>query len=147
MSNPRRPQIHMIDAEADILSDLALGNQSRHPVTSALLLDEIVRAKVYPASKIPSDVVTMGATVEFLDAARGAPRTVQLVYPNEANTAADRISILTPLGAGLIGMRTGQSILWPDRRECERDLVILKVTQLLHGKPNPEPAPVAANVG
>lgn len=125
----KRPQIHMIDVEADALADLAMSNESRHPLTTELLLDEIMRAKIYPAHKIPSDVVTMGSIVVFVDEARGTTRTVQLVYPGEADTGADRISILTPLGAGLIGMRTGQSIVWPDRRGSERALTIVKVTQ------------------
>lgn len=125
----KRPPIHMIQEEADVLADLAMGNQSRHPVTTTLLLEEIVRATVHRADRIGSDIVTMGSTVEFIDEARGATRTVQLVYPRDADTSADRISILTPLGAGLIGMRTGQAILWPDRRGSERILVIVSVSQ------------------
>lgn len=125
----KRPPIHMIQEEADLLADLAMSNQSRHPVTTALLLEEIVRATVHRADKIAPDVVTMGSTVEFVDEARGATRTVQLVYPGEADTAKDRISILTPLGAGLIGMRTGQTISWPDRSGAERSLVVVGVKQ------------------
>lgn len=127
-NSSRRPQIHMIDVEADALADLAMSNRTRHALTTELLLNEIVRAKIYPAQKIPPDAVTMGSTVEFLDEARGTARTIELVYPGEADIAADRISILTPLGAGLIGMRTGQSILWPDRRGSERSLKIVKVS-------------------
>jgi regulator of nucleoside diphosphate kinase len=47
--------------------------------------------------------------------ASGADRTVELVYPRDADISAGRVSILTPVGAGVIGLRTGQSILWPDR--------------------------------
>lgn len=137
MSNSRRrPQIHMIADEADALADLAMSQQNHHPVTTGLLLEEILRAKIYPAHRIPADVVAMHSTVEFVDEARGTSRTVQLVYPREADTAADRISILTPLGAGLIGMRTGYSILWPDRKGAERSLLIVKVTQVPRCEPN-----------
>lgn len=125
-----RPQIHMIDQEADKLSDLALGIEQRFPQVSELLIRETSRAKLHSASKIPADVVTMGASVEFLDEGTGASRTVQLVYPPEADISAGRISILTPVGAGLIGLREGQSILWPDREGQERRLTIIKVSQL-----------------
>jgi regulator of nucleoside diphosphate kinase len=54
---------------------------------------------------------------------------VQLVYPAEADIEAGRISILTPIGAGLIGLREGQSILWPDREGRERRLTVVRVTQ------------------
>lgn len=124
-----RPQIHMIEEEADKLSDLALGNEHRSPQVSMLLLRETARAKLHPAASIPSDVVTMDALVEFMDEGSGAQRTVKLVYPSEADISAGRISILTPVGAGLIGLREGQSILWPDREGNERRLVIVKVRQ------------------
>jgi regulator of nucleoside diphosphate kinase len=132
----------MVDTEADALAEIAMSNQARHPVTAALLLAEIDRATLHRADTIPADVVTMGAIVEFVDEARGTSRTVQLVYPREADTAQGRISILTPLGAGLIGMRTGQSILWPDRKGSERSLNIVKVLQA-----QPQDAKLAEPVG
>jgi regulator of nucleoside diphosphate kinase len=51
-----------------------------------------------------------------------------LVYPAEADIEAGRISILTPVGAGLIGLAEGASILWPDRDGHERRLRIIAVT-------------------
>ncbi|HEX7872240.1 MAG TPA: nucleoside diphosphate kinase regulator [Sphingobium sp.] len=123
----RRPRIHMIDSEADALTDLAISVEDRLPQVSELLLTEIGRATVQPAAKITDDVVTMHATVDFTDEATGASRTVQLVYPGDADIEAGRISILTPVGAGLIGLRTGQSILWPDRNGRARALTIERV--------------------
>ncbi len=126
---PKRPPIHMIATQADILADLAIGVQDRLPQVSELLLEEIARAKVHSAGRISKDVVTMNAQVEFVDETSNATRIVQLVYPRHADIAANRISILTPIGAGLIGLREGQSILWPDRVGHERKLTIVKVRQ------------------
>lgn len=124
-----RPQIHMIEQEADMLSDLAISIKDKLPQVSELLIRETSRAKLYTAADIAPDVVIMGSLVEFLDEKMGTRRTVQLVYPPDADISAGRISILTPVGAGLIGMREGQSILWPDREGHERRLVITKVRQ------------------
>lgn len=124
-----RPQIHMIEEEAEHLSDLALSVEERFPQVSELLIRETSRAKLHNAGTIPRDVVTMGSFVEFIDASTGAQRRVQLVYPPAADISAGRISILTPIGAGLIGLREGQSILWPDRDGHERELTIIKVEQ------------------
>lgn len=124
-----RPQIHMIDEEADKLSDLALGVEERLPQVSELLIRETSRAVLHDRAGIPPDVVTMGSIVEFEDGNTGSRRTVQLVYPPEADISAGRISILTPVGAGLIGVREGQSILWPDREGHERPLIIVSVRQ------------------
>jgi len=120
----RLPPIHMIDIEAERLSNLALSVESRMPAVSALLIRETGRARLHSAVKIPADVVTMGSEVEFLDDSWDSSRTVTLVYPGDADISGGRISILTPVGAALIGLRSGHSILWPDR-----SLTVLNVRQ------------------
>lgn len=119
----------MIDTEADSLSTLAMAAEDRLPHVSELLLNEIGRARLHTADRLPDNVVTMHATVRFIDEATGKESTYQLVYPAEADISAGRISILTPVGAGLIGLREGQSILWPDRDGHERELKIVEVFQ------------------
>lgn len=125
----RRPPIHMIDTEADALTDLAIAKEDDLPQVSEMLLNEIARATIHKAERIPSDVVTMRSTVEFVDENSGAARTLQLVYPRDADISAGRISILTPVGAGLIGLREGQTIRWPDRDGQDHNLSIVRVTQ------------------
>lgn len=122
-----RPPVHMIDTEADAIADLAIRAQERQPALSELLLGEIDRAKIYSADKIPDDIVTMRSRVEFIDESSGAARTIELVWPADADIALGRISILTPIGAGLIGLRKGGAILWPDRDGRERTLKIVSV--------------------
>jgi regulator of nucleoside diphosphate kinase len=94
-----------------------------------MLIEEIGRATLLARKAIRPDVVTMNATVEFVDEAAGTGRTVQIVFPRDADIAAGRISILTPVGAGLIGLRKGQSIVWPDREGHQRRLTIVDVQQ------------------
>lgn len=120
-----RPPLDMIDHEADTLTTLA----ERSPALGTMLLAEIERARLHGSTDIPHDVVTMNATVNFVDEASGDARTVQLVYPADADFAAGRISIMTPVGIGLIGLRAGQSIVWPDRDGRERRLTVTRVAQ------------------
>src|SRR3546814_20240439 len=75
----KRPPIHMIDSEADTLTDLALARQDQSPALAALLLQEIDRAKIYTAPKIPADIVTMPSRVQFLDEGNGRHRPVDTV--------------------------------------------------------------------
>lgn len=124
-----RPPITLVESEADALADLAFGIRIRHPNVSRMLLEEIDRAETLPAEEVPGDVVTMGSTVEFVVQKTGERRTVKLVYPKDADIAEGRLSILTPVGAGLIGLRVGQSISWPDRSGEERLLTIESVTR------------------
>lgn len=124
-----RPPIHMIDTEADALALLAERPGLPAPDVADMLLAEIERATVHGAHDLPHDVVSMNAMVDFVDAASGATRTVQLVYPQDADIDAGRVSILTPVGAALIGLRAGQSIAWPDRDGHVRALTVTRVAQ------------------
>ena len=119
----------MIDSEADRLTNLAISVEDRFPQVSELLLGEISRAVVQPVDRVGDDVVTMMSTVDFVDEENGAARSVQLVYPGEADIATGKISILTLMGAGLIGLRSGQSIDWPDRSGKVHKLRIEAVRQ------------------
>lgn len=124
-----RPAIVLSQTDADRLSALAIQMEASSPQASNLLLDEIERAEVLPDDQTPANVVGMNSTVEFLDGSHGSRRTVQLVYPGEADIASGKISVLTPVGAGLIGLSQGQSIVWPDRDGHQRVLKILRVSR------------------
>lgn len=119
----------MIDSEADALTELTLQKQRDNVRLYELLLGEIDRAGICSRADMPADVVTMGAEVAFIDEKTGSERTVHLVYPGDADISAGRISILTPIGAGLIGLSVGQSIRWPDRAGVDHQLTITAVRQ------------------
>lgn len=125
----RRPALVMIDHEADALFDLAIRWQRAHPLSATLLLDELDRATTVAPAELPADVVSMRSHVVFVDKATGERHSVQLVYPSEADMAQQRVSILTPIGAALIGMRVGSAIDWPNRHGERRQLEIVEVVQ------------------
>ncbi len=133
MTAPRkaetRPPIRIRESDADRISNLAIDVEERLPQVAELLQTEINRAKVVQDSRLPADVVAMGSTVRFVDDATGVERTLQLVYPQDADIEAGRISILSLVGAGLIGLRPEQSISWPDRSGQRRTLRIIEVSQ------------------
>ena len=124
-----RPPIHLLDRESDLLGDLALQLEHRFPVVSAMLLTEIERAELHAPDTLPADAVTIGSEVEFADERSGNVRRVRIVMPVEADIAAGKVSVLTPIGAGLIGLRTGQTIDWPDLEGREHRIRILSVNQ------------------
>lgn len=78
-----------------------------------LLEAEITNAQVVMDKKLPIDVVAMGSTVRFKRKDNGEETVITLVYPHEANVEQKKISILTPVGSALIGLRTGGEIDWP----------------------------------
>lgn len=126
-----RPPILLCESDADRIADLAVGVQARLPQVSAMLLKEIDRARVVKDGALPANVVGMGSRVRFRDETTGTERTVRLVYPHEADIAASKVSILTPIGAGLIGLREGQSIRWEDRDGHPKVLQVIAVGEEL----------------
>ena len=54
----------------------------------------------------------MNSRVVFEDETSGERREVTLVYPGRADIGAGMISVLTPVGTALLGLRVGQSIDW-----------------------------------
>ena len=70
----------------------------------------------------------MGSIVEFRSDT-GQQRRVALVFPGDADFAQGRISILTPIGAALIGVSPGQSIAWTARDGRRHRLTVLTVEQ------------------
>lgn len=127
VSSDSRPTIYVTADECDALSALALSAEHRHPRSAAMLLAELDRAELCDAADLPPQTVRMNSSVEFVDEESGVRRTVQLVYPHDADIEAGRISILTPIGAGLIGMSAGNAISWPDREGHVRSLKIVSV--------------------
>jgi regulator of nucleoside diphosphate kinase len=71
---------------------------------------ELERARVVASHDVAPNVVTMNSTVVFEDD-RGIRREVDLVYPQDAGPG--RLSVLSPMGAALLGLAVGDEIEWP----------------------------------
>ena len=117
----------MVDAEADLLADLAIALEPRSPALAKLILDEIDRAEILSTESVPTDTIRIGSVVEFVNEMTGRTHCVRLVLPFEADISQGSISVLTYAGAGLIGLSSGQSIVWPDRSGSVRTLRVQAV--------------------
>ena len=76
------------------------------------LMSEINRAKVVKPKRIPPDVVTMNSIVKITNLDKNISYTIQLVYPENADTKAKRISIFAPIATALLGYRKGDIVDW-----------------------------------
>ena len=73
---------------------------------------ELERARALPLSEIPDDVIVMNSELEYEDVATNQRRRLRLVYPQDADSNAGRVSVMAPLGCALLGLRIGQEIDW-----------------------------------
>jgi regulator of nucleoside diphosphate kinase len=123
-----RPPLLMSAEDHARLVALAGVAARRNPLVARLLMEEADRAELVPAgTRVPAGVVAVGSVVEFRDAGTGDTRTVQVVLPGEADIAEGRISVLSLVGAGLMGLSEGRSIDWPTQDGRVRRLTVLRV--------------------
>lgn len=122
------PNIVVSAADYERLTDLATASLERLPEVAEELLNEMERAKVVKDGSVPDDVVRMGSTVTFRSH-DGRERTETLVYPVDEDSNAHKISVMTPVGAALIGLAVGQSISWTARDGRKHELTVVKVKQ------------------
>jgi regulator of nucleoside diphosphate kinase len=121
-----KPAIFIAAPDYERLTTIAESAAKREPEMAAFLLRELERASTdAPAGN--TRVVEMGSHVSFRDEDSGRVMDAQLVYPDRADPVARRISILTPVGAALIGLSEGQAIQWQDRGGKDKTLTVLKV--------------------
>jgi regulator of nucleoside diphosphate kinase len=122
------PRILISKAEEKRLTAIATAASQHVPEASMALLSELERADVLPETAMPADVVRIGSIIEF-EVDDGRRLKVQLVLPENADINAGRISILTPVGAALIGLSPSQAMEWSGNDGKERVLTVLAVSR------------------
>jgi regulator of nucleoside diphosphate kinase len=126
-SRTKRPPIYIEEAHYDRLYALATAFLDRMPEAAGTLLEEIERARIVKACGDRA-IVTMGTEVTYRDERSGRIEIVRLVYPDEADIAERKVSVLTPVGAALIGVPEGGTIAWQGR-DGERRLTVLALAR------------------
>ncbi|RUT29234.1 nucleoside diphosphate kinase regulator [Arsenicitalea aurantiaca] len=120
-----RPQIVVAQSEHRQLLAMAAAGTSTAADT---LLDEMERARVVADASLNPNVVRMGSRVQYRTDEDDL-KNVTLVYPIDADISESKVSVLTPVGAALIGLRPGQSITWQARDGRKNVLTVLSVIQ------------------
>jgi regulator of nucleoside diphosphate kinase len=127
------PRITVSETEEHLLTLLAMSAESTpgSEDVARTLLSEMERADTVSDSAMPENVARMNSRIEFeLDG--GSKRQVELVFPIDANIDEGRISVLTPIGAALIGLSPGQLMLFRGRDGRPHKLRIISVNRLQH---------------
>jgi regulator of nucleoside diphosphate kinase len=128
-AKPQKPSITLTASDHERLSGLVRVAMNNMPDVASGLADEIDRAHVMAKGQHPIGVVSMGSEVKFRDDTSGKIQKVFLVYPGQADISQDKISVLTPIGTALIGLRVGSSITWETRTGEFKRLTVLEVRE------------------
>ena len=87
----------LLDTQADAGEELA----------DALDLSELVDPR-----EIAADIVTMNSRVLLAEVGTAPPQELTLCYPEQAQASAGRVSVLSPVGASLLGAQVGRTVQW-----------------------------------
>jgi len=129
-ANSTPPSITLSQRDAARLEAMLEAPGLRNTPAAVSLLDELTRAEVVADHQVPADVVRMESVVECEDENGGERHVLTLVYPQDADVSAGKVSVLAPVGSALLGLSVGQSIDWaaPGGRQLR-----LKVTAVRSG--------------
>lgn len=79
---------------------------------SESLADALSQADQVEPQDMPTDVVTMRSRLRVQDPATGEARELTLCYPQDTDPNAGHVSVLSPIGASLLGARVGSTVQW-----------------------------------
>lgn len=108
-----KPRITIADNDFDRLDALASAHGVADDAVADFLAAELDRAVVRPADEIGPNIVRMNSRVAFRIGGRPTVDVRTLVYPDEyarRRSRDDCLSVMTPLGAALIGLRVGSGM-------------------------------------
>ena len=95
----------------DLLMEVEASDPRKHGDLKALT-EELHRAVIVDPKDVFNDVITMNSRAEMHDLESGESVAFTLVFPSEANIDEEKISVLAPIGAGMLGYRVGDEFEW-----------------------------------
>jgi regulator of nucleoside diphosphate kinase len=75
------------------------------------LLEELKTAQIVDNEELPKDIIRLNSKVS-IESENGWSKTIQIVIPSDRDLKNDKISVLTPMGAALIGCAQSDAIIW-----------------------------------
>lgn len=114
--------VHRLDGLLSSRVGMAYRAESRR------LRGELRRARVIPSDDTPPDLVTMSSRLVYANLVTRESHEITLVYPWRA-TERGTLSVFSPVGTALLGLRVGESIVWT---LDDGSMKVLRVLTLLY---------------
>jgi regulator of nucleoside diphosphate kinase len=108
--------MNILTTEERTLSELDHGRIARligqrthgnHPIAAVLQ-----QAEVLPPREMPADVVTVHSRLCLTALDSGEQLTLTLCFPPDADPARGLVSVLSPVGMSVLGLRVGDVARW-----------------------------------
>lgn len=127
----KRHKIYITSADQERLKTILMSPSIQSGLNRehlAGLQSELDRAVIVEPKDIPPDVVTMNSHFRVRDMKTGEVLEYTLVFPHEADITQNKLSVLAPIGMGLLGYKAGDVFEWsvPSGKR------VLKVEEVLY---------------
>lgn len=100
------PTVCVASGTFDRLTALVISNED-HPAAE-LLANKLAKARKYLAGDIDADTVTMNCRVRYRSDIGKSLESRILVYPKNYIPTGQFLSVMSPLGVALLGLREGE---------------------------------------
>jgi regulator of nucleoside diphosphate kinase len=109
MDNDNIPVVIMED-DYNLIKGLLQGQSEEE--AGMTLLHEMNRAIIVKREAFPPHAVRLNSKVSIQNTETKTQKVFTIVMPEKADIRENRISILSPMGAALIGFRKGEEVVW-----------------------------------
>lgn len=120
----------VLKEDYDLLMNYAgKGNNSVQKVYASELLENLEKAEVLSMDEFPGDMVRLNSRVTLRDKIARYNYVYTVVLPEQADHRKGKVSVLAPIGAALLGYRTGEDVSW-QMHSGKRYFTIMEVIPL-----------------
>lgn len=122
-----RPPIVVSSLDMERLEQLIDSLPDAQSDTREALLEELARAELVEPQDMPRDVVTMNSRVRFVLGDGAQAFDMSLAYPKDVDGAPGKLSVLSPVGSALLGLKVGDSIDWTGPGGARVDVTVREI--------------------
>ena len=123
------PPVTVATHDYNRLMSVAAMNRHRRTSRREFLMSELRRAALCHPDALPEDVVSTNAKVTYRLNGGGQPKAHVLVYPEDLRWPGAELSVLTPLGIALLGLRVGDRMPFRTSRDGPVHEVVVEDVQ------------------
>lgn len=116
------------------LDHIRIANLLKHPdMAFAAELESVIdNAELVSSYHVPPQLVTMNSRVVIADGDAKDERTLTLCYPPDTNPDKGFVSVLSPIGTGLLGLTEGQTAHWTTPGGAQKAKIVKVIFQPEH---------------
>jgi regulator of nucleoside diphosphate kinase len=122
----RKPRILITSQDLELLESM-VGPSTFRTAAIELLEEELSRAAVVNDDFSARSFCRIGSWVTYEDLGSGQIRNIQIVLPGEADIDKRRVSVLSAVGASLLGLAPDAEFGWTDDNGRPHRLKVLSV--------------------